>query len=127
MRLTWRDGVTTILAGCTVAIAMAVAQGWGWPLLGSVAAGVAVLGAVGLAMCVLGASTDSAPSLKDPFTAVMSVLGSVALVLIVVGLIMANEAVFMTLTVVILVMWLVSTTSHAISARPSLRYRVHSG
>ena len=75
MRLTWRDGVTTILAGCTVAIAMAVAQGWGWPLLGSVAAGVAVLGAVGLAMCVLGASTDSAPSLKDPFTAVMSVLG----------------------------------------------------
>ncbi len=125
MRLTWRDGVTTILAGLTVAIAMAVTQGWGWPLLGSVAAGVGVLGAVGWAMCILGGSTKSVPSMKDPFTVVMSVLGSIALVLIVVGLITGSEGVFVSLAVVTLGMWLVSTTSHALTSKPSLRHQAH--
>jgi membrane-bound ClpP family serine protease len=125
MRLTWRDGVTTILAGVTVAIAIAVTQGWSWPLLGSVAAGVGVLGVVGWAMCILGGSTKSAPSMKDPFTVVMSVLGSIALILIVVGLITGSEGVFVALAVVTVVMWFVSTTSHALTLKPSLRQQAH--
>lgn len=104
MKLTWRDGVTTILAGLTVAIAFAVTQEWGWPLLGSVAAGVAVLGVVGWAMCVLGGATTSAPSMTNPFTVVMAAFRSVALVLIVVGLITRNEAVFVALAAVTVVM-----------------------
>lgn len=119
MKLTWRDGVTTILAGLTVAIAFAVTQEWGWPLLGSVAAGVGVLGVVGWAMCILGGATKSVPSMTNPFTVVMAAFGSVALVLIVVGLITRNEAVFVALAAVTVVMWLASTTAHALTRKPS--------
>jgi hypothetical protein len=115
MRLTWRDGVETVLAGLAVAVVFAVTQGWNWPLLGSVGAGVVVLGAIGWTMCILGGSTTSVPSMKDPFTIVMSVLGSGALVLLVVGLITKSEAILVALAVVTVVMWLVSTTAHALT------------
>ena len=119
MKLTWRDGATTILAGLTVAAVVAVTQGWGWPLLGSVAAGVGVVGALGWAMCLLGGATGSVPSMKDPFTVGMSVLGSVALVLIVVGVIAKSEGVLIALAVVTVSMWVVSTTAHAVRRQPT--------
>jgi hypothetical protein len=48
----------------------------------------------------------------------MSVLGSGALVLLVAGLITKSEAVLVALAVVTVVMWLVSTTAHALTRRP---------
>jgi hypothetical protein len=123
MKLTWRDGATTILAGLTVAAVVAVMQGWGWPLLGSVAAGVGVVGALGWAMCLLGGVTGSVPSMKDPFTVGMSVLGSVALVLIVVGVIAKSEGVLVALAVVTVLMWVVSTTAHAVRRQPTAPVR----
>ena len=119
MRLTWRDGVETVLAGLTVAVAMAVTQEWSWPLLGSVGASVVVLGVIGWAMCIFSGSTTSVPSMKDPFTIAMSVLGFGALVLIVVGLITKSEGVLVALAVVTVVMWLVSTTAHALTRKPN--------
>jgi hypothetical protein len=118
MRLTWRDGVETVLAGLAVAVVFAVTQGWNWPLLGSVGAGVVVLGVIGWTMCIFSGSTTS--SMKDPFTIVMSVLGSGALVLLVVGLITKSEAVLVALAVVTVVMWLVSTTAHALTRKPNV-------
>jgi hypothetical protein len=76
MRLTWRDGVETIVAVATVAIALAVTQEWGWLLLGSIGAGVLVLGIVGIAMCTFSDSTKTVPSMKDPFTIAMTVIGA---------------------------------------------------
>lgn len=115
MRITWRDGVTTVLAGLTVAIAFAVTQEWGWLLLGSVTAGVGVLALVGLAMCSLSGSTSSPPLSKNPYTVTMSLLGAGALVLIVIGLFTGSEPVFVALAATTLVMWLVSTTAHVIA------------
>jgi hypothetical protein len=112
MKLTWRDGVTTILAGLAVVAVVAAMQGWGWPLLGSIAAAVGVVGAIGWAMCVLGGATGSVPSMKDPFTIAMSVLGSVALVLIIAGVITASEGVLVALAAVIVLMWVASTSAH---------------
>jgi hypothetical protein len=119
MRLTWRDGATTILAGVTVAVAIAVTQGWDWPLLGSVTAGVVVLGAVGLAMCILGGTSTTEWSTNNTFTVVMAVLGVVSLALIVIGLITGSEAVFVALAVVTIVMWMASTTAHATAHAPA--------
>ena len=110
MRLTWRDGATTVLAGVAVAVTVAVTQEWDWPLLGSVTAGVVVLGAVGWAMCILGGTSTTEWSMKNPFTVVMAVLGSVALVLIVIGLVTGSETVLVSLAVVTVVMWMASTT-----------------
>jgi membrane-bound ClpP family serine protease len=118
MKLTWKDGITTMLAGLTVAVAVAVTQEWDWPLLGSVTAGVGVLGAIGWAMCIFGGSGTSEWSMKNPYTVAMSALGSLAIVLIVVGLITGSETVFVTLAVVTVVMWLASTTAHAVAHAP---------
>ncbi len=120
MRLTWRDGMTTILAGAAVAIAVAVTQEWDWPLLGSVTAGVVVLGAVGWAMCMLGARNTTEWSMKNPFTVTMAVLGSVALVLIVIGIVTGSQTVLVSLAVVTVVMWMASTTAHAIRRQPTI-------
>jgi hypothetical protein len=114
MKLTWKDGATTILAGLTVVAVVAALQGWGWPLLGSVAAGVGVVGALGWAMCLLGGATGSVPSMKNPFTVVMSVLGSIALVLIIVGVITGSEGVLVSLAAVTVLMWMVSTSAHVV-------------
>ena len=123
MRLTWRDGATTILAGAAVAVAVAVTQEWGWPLLGSVTAGILVLGAVGWAMCILGGTSTTDWSMKNPFTVTMAVLGSVALVLIVIGLFSGSETVLVSLAVVTVVMWMASTTAHAIRRQPAMPER----
>jgi hypothetical protein len=119
MKLTWRDGATTILAGLAVVAVVAALQGWGWPLLGSIAAGVGVVGVLGWAMCLLSGSTRSVPSMKDPFTIAMSVLGSVALVLIIVGVITASEVVLVALAAVIVLMWVASTSAHLVRRQPA--------
>jgi Kef-type K+ transport system membrane component KefB len=112
--------VTTILAGAAVAITVAVTREWDWPLLGSVTAGVVVLGAVGWAMCILGGTSRTEWSMKNPFTVTMAVLGSVALVLIVVGIVSGSETVLVSLAVVTVVMWMASTTAHAIRRQPPM-------
>jgi len=56
MRLTWRDGITTVLAALVVLVTLAATQGWDWPLLGSERAAVAALTVLGYAMCVFGGS-----------------------------------------------------------------------
>ena len=125
MKLTWKDGATTILAGLAVVAVVAALQGWGWPLLGSVAAAVGVVGAIGWAMCMLGGATGSVPSMKDPFTVVMSVLGSIALILIIVGVITASEGVLVALAAVTIVMWMVSTTAHVLKGQqPATRHAI---
>ena len=60
-------------------------------MLGSVTAGVGVLGVVGWATCILGGSATSESSMKNPFTVTMAVLGTVALVLIMAAHTMARE------------------------------------
>ncbi len=114
MKLTWKDAATTILAGLTVVAVVAALQGWGWPLLGSIAAAVGVVGALGWAMCMLGGATGSVPSMKNPYTLVMSVLGSIALILIIVGVITASEGVLVALGAVTVLMWMSSTTTHVL-------------
>lgn len=54
MRLTWRDGAATTMAGLVLAILLAATQAWSWPLLGDFRAGVVALAIVGFAMCSVG-------------------------------------------------------------------------
>jgi len=126
MRVTWRDGVETVLAGATVAITLAVTQASGWPLPGSVGAGIVGLGVVGWAMCIFGGATGSVPSMRDPFTITMSLLGVAALTLIVVGLITKSEAALVALAAVTLLMWFASTTAHAFGRGSGPARPVHS-
>jgi hypothetical protein len=123
MRLTWRDGAATVLAGAVVAVAIATTQDLGLPLLGSTRAGVGVLFVLGYAMCTLGFQPGKLTSVKDlitgPFMLTASVLGVIALVLAIVGIIVTSETVLVALTADLLAAWVVTTTHHAVTpARP---------
>ncbi len=115
MRLTWRDGVATLLLGVVVALGMAATRGWDWPLMGSYrSAGLVVFG-VGMVMCPLGGSAQSTTSAgKSPFITLATALGVIALVLLTAVLITGTQAWFVALVVDIAVLWAVTTFRHAL-------------
>jgi hypothetical protein len=112
--LTWRDGVTTALAVLVVALALAITQGWDWPLIGSDRTGILVLGAVGIAMCAIGSSTPERSAADDPFAVAGGVLGTLAVVLLVIGLIAGTQAIVVTLAADTLALWMLTTLHHAL-------------
>ncbi len=116
MRLTWRDGTAAVLAALVMAVLLALTQGWSWPLLGDYRAGVVALTLIGFAMCSTGAGAMQARAFTQPFTIVASVLGVVALGLIVLGLIYATQALFVALGITILALWIATTVDHALPA-----------
>src|SRR3990172_11415356 len=78
MRLTWKDGVTTLFAVAVVLVTMSVVQGWDWPLLGSYRAGTVALVVLGMGMCATGGSTIQSLSMRNPYVATTSILAGLA-------------------------------------------------
>jgi hypothetical protein len=118
MRLTIRDGITTSLAVVVIAITLAVTGGWDWPLVGTPRAGILALGAIGIAMCSIGTRSTDLGSGRDlvrrPGMLAGTVLGSLALVLVVVGLIVGTEEMLVALAAVLVLMWAIATVRHAV-------------
>jgi hypothetical protein len=116
MRLTWKDGVATLLVIGVVLVALAVVQGWDWPLVGSYRAGTVAILAMGLGVCALGGSMLEREGAGGPYRATMSILGFAALAFGVWALIADAEEPFIALTVVTVLMWLVATLHHLVAA-----------
>jgi uncharacterized membrane protein len=112
MRLTWRDGVATLLAIGVIVVATAVVSEWGWPLLGSYRAGAAAVFVLGMGMCALG--NRETPSVKDGYSRSMMLLGAVALGLGIWALIADTQGPFVAFAMTTVVMWAVSTTMHLV-------------
>jgi hypothetical protein len=121
MRLTWKDGVSTVLAVATIGVALAVVQERGWPLLGSYRSGAVVLLVMGLGMCALGGSTVDKSKTHGPYFATMSVLGFFALGFAIWAMIADAEGPFLGLAITSVLMWLISTMHHAVGVRPAVR------
>ncbi|HEV8598972.1 MAG TPA: hypothetical protein VGQ69_06400 [Gemmatimonadales bacterium] len=117
MRLTWKDGISAVLAAFTVLVALAVTNAWAWPLLGDYRAGTVALTLVGFGMCATGTAVGKA-SWANPFVAIATLLGVVALVLIVGGLIYATQPIFVALAATIVALWFVSTLRHLLEGSP---------
>jgi hypothetical protein len=117
MRLTWRDGLSSVLAVLVVGIVLALTQGWGWPLLGDYRAGVIALTVVGLLMIAAGASIRTA-SMADPFLAAGALLGLAAAAMVVFGVILASQETFVILAAVIIALWITATLRHAVEPAP---------
>ncbi|HYZ13658.1 MAG TPA: hypothetical protein VFA08_08655 [Actinomycetota bacterium] len=113
MRLTWRDGVTTILAVLVGAATLAVTDDWGWALLGSTRAAIGAVGAIGLSMCIIGGSRDASP-VRGAFGVVAAAFGIAAFILIVLGLITGSESLLLALAGVIGFLSFITTLRHAI-------------
>jgi hypothetical protein len=119
MRLTWKDGVSTILVVAGLAMAFSVVQAWGWPLLGGVREGIIALGITGLAACILGAPADRF-SFSDPYgllTMVLS-LGAIAIA-IVGGLAFGTVEYLYVLMAVTGGLWVLATIRHAVDGTPA--------
>jgi len=116
MRLTWKDGVTTLLAVAVVLVTMSVVQGWDWPLLGSYRAGTVALVVLGMGMCATGGSTIQSFSMRNPYVATTSILGGLALAFAIWALVSNTEEPFVALAVDTVLLWLVSTMHHAIGS-----------
>jgi len=116
MRLTWRDGAATILAALVVAVLLALTQSWSWPLLGDYRAGVVALAIIGFLMCSVGLRASGMDDFKQPLMIVASVLGVGTLGLIVFGLILPTEAIFVALGIMLLALWVLTTVDHALPA-----------
>ena len=126
MRLTWRDGVATALGLMGAVVVLAVLQGRDWPLLGTYRAGVVALAAIGVPMCMIGAYpfwdsvafADPRLILRDPFLTISAVLGFAAATVLVIGLVTGTELPFVSLAVLMGVLWLVATVRHAVEQAP---------
>jgi hypothetical protein len=112
-RLTWRDGVATILVGAGVALYLIWLSGS--ELIGPRALAATIFG-LGLAASVVavvygvGAGLLRAPRL---YLALSSLIGLVALVAGIIAITSVNEAMLATLVVTTVVLWLMATIRHA--------------
>jgi hypothetical protein len=116
MQLTWRDGAATVLVALVVAVMLALTQAWSRPLLGDYRAGVVALTIIGFGMCAAGIGAAQASAFKQPFMIIASVLGVIALGLVILGLIYAAQTLFVALGITLLALWIVTTFDHALPA-----------
>ena len=115
MGLTWRDAVTTVLAGAVALVGLAVSGEWGWAMLGSYRMGSLAVGILGIGMCIVanpGKQMEQRMQEQDRGVKVLAVLGGVSFVLMILGVIVSSELLFMLLTIVTLAMWLMATIRH---------------
>jgi hypothetical protein len=115
MRLTWKDGVATLLMAAVGVVTVATMQGWGWPLLGGYrSAGVIVFG-LGMVMCPVGGSALRTPEdMREPYVRFASALGIVSLVALAGLLIWGTQAWFVALVMDVALLWAMSTIRHAV-------------
>jgi hypothetical protein len=108
-----RDAAATSLGIVAAVVVWATLSDQGWFLLEGTRSATAVLGVIGMAMCSVGAKIT--PGTKTgPFLVTAYVLGTVAMGLLIAGLVVGSEALFVTLAIDMAVLWVVATTRHAL-------------
>jgi hypothetical protein len=112
MRLTWRDGVTTLLAAAVVGIFAAHTANWSVPFVEDTRWATLLIGAVGLSMCIVGGSGATIAA-KSTFTVVAGILGGAAMLLVIIGLTIGWSLAVTLLSADTLLLWVVSTIRHA--------------
>ena len=123
MKLGVRDAFATLVIAIGLAFALAVTQGWTWPLMNGVRAGIIALGLSGIIACsVSGWASEGSAVFKSPFVIFGSVIGAAALVVAIVGLFVGTMPYLVALMAAMVVLWMVTITHRAVpkgtNARP---------
>jgi ABC-type multidrug transport system permease subunit len=113
MKLTYRDGMATVLAGAAGLVALANAQAWDWPLLSNPRWAIGALLVIGMLMCSTGSAPDTY-SRPDAFTWMAGALGVVALGLVIYGFVVGTVLAVVALATVIVGLWFVATIHHLV-------------
>ncbi|HSX02153.1 MAG TPA: hypothetical protein VLI05_02440 [Candidatus Saccharimonadia bacterium] len=107
MTFTWKDAITTVFAVAVAALTYAKYTGWSsW--LTAPRLGILTLGAVGLAMCILGAPAPG----YTPWNLALGALGAIAIAFVVSGLILGSSWLFFALAGDLVALWLLTTVKH---------------
>lgn len=111
MRITWRDGVTTLSTAGAIVLERAYFYNWDWPLISNVRWTIAGLAALILVGFVFSYALDTTRS--RGWSIIAGLIGLAAVVLTGLGLIYAasNYAILLMLTAV--VFWIASVIEHA--------------
>jgi hypothetical protein len=124
MRLTWKDGMSTLFMAAIAAAYVAFLNGTSMWLISSARGtitAVLVLGIVG--GCALGAAGSLySETLSRPariYRAIASALGLIALTAAVAGLITGSEVMLAILFGATMALWLIATARHAFTAPPA--------
>lgn len=125
MGLTWRDAVGTFFVAAAGAVVVSVAAGWNWPLLADARAGAIALFVLSYPSCVAArAPGRMADAMKHgrwgPFLVVGTVLGALALGLLVAGGVTNRVELLVAAAVVVVALWLTSTAHHLTEANPAI-------
>lgn len=121
MRVSWRDGLATVVTGAAVALYLLWTNG-------AAAEGMSVraLSGIVLALGFVGCTSDAAnmasiygPDRTAPmsYTAATSIVGLVALVAGIVAIVGASETALGVLVVAIVALWAIATARHAFGGR----------
>jgi hypothetical protein len=110
MKLSWRDLINTMLVVAGGSIVYAKYYNYSWAGLGSWWGAVAWLAIIGLVMFALSSFNFVNRSILNIGEMILGVL---AVILAIVGVIMTSQFVFYSLAVVLGVVWVVDTARHA--------------
>jgi len=115
----YRDIRTTLITAAGLILALSVIEGWNWPVLGgSVRWGIIAVGAVSLFACSSsGWATDTRRTwYRDPLIIAAAVLGTITLLVGAAGLIVGTQPYLIAMMAGTVLLWLISTTRHLVSA-----------
>ena len=110
MALTWKDGVATVLVGAAAVITYATLNNFNWVGLDSWRIATVSLLALGLGTCIV-VGSGVVPE-KNNWTILAGVLGVLAFVFALIGIISGTKLAFVSLAILIGALWLLSTTHH---------------
>lgn len=113
MTLTWKDAVATVLVGVAAVITYASLQHFDWALLGSWRVGSLVLLVLGLGTCIA-SSTGDDPT-KNYWTLTASVIGVLALLVGLLGIITGSKLAFIALFGAIIGLWALTSLHHLLA------------
>ena len=103
MRLTWKDGLTGAFVLAIGLLYYAYSTGADVAIVNDTRGALVVIGAAGLGMCIVAGSSGLVG--RNMYSGIMSILGTAAFVLIVIGLITAAAWTVTWLTIDIVVMF----------------------
>jgi hypothetical protein len=120
MGLTRKDVYATVFVAAGLLLALSVTQGWDWPLMNGVRAGIIALGVTGLVACSVSGWAADKLSFTNPFMVMGVLLGVIAFGAAVIGL-FAGTVIYLAVTMAaIALLWLV-TVVHRVFAGGTAR------
>jgi hypothetical protein len=111
MGLSWRDSIATLLVAAAVAVTLSVVFNWNWPLIGDARAAVIALFVLSYPSCLVAqAPARIAAAIRHgaawgPFLVNATVLGAVAFLLLIVGVITNSVMVLVSTAIVVVAIW----------------------